>query len=217
MAWAGSPDSEFLPKSLPKNILRSGFLSYAPNPDGLQAPLFSSFQIKGNAYPSLSDWMSESHHAYLPEGQKIEYSTDKFGREIWNYPTGFRVVHLIELHSTPPEVFELRIVEKLENGRFAFGVYLPAGEHFELMEEADRSQQKRVKSGRRGTSELTFQRINIRSCRHCHSSTTNSRYQYSRIDLTGPCEFAPGTKGLRERFTKEYLKAFGVSPFVPRD
>ena len=249
-----SPLSAGLPDKIPADFLeREGFLAFdeipeeaarrmrAPRPYAL-APIASLMRFNGTPIDPLDrtsqrQVFDESTYAMIPLGTKIRVSATPAG-EVWEYPTGTIVAHRIALRSVPPRIFELRLVRKMPDGRWAFGSYSPADLDDQTLASTLRLNaypdlpeasfhiwpSAGLPSGVMTT--VALKRIRLSSCRGCHFSNSTADYQYARhlpdgrldvpasIAAAGPCGFVPNNPSVRGMWAQSYSsKNGGRSPF----
>ncbi len=70
-------------------------------------------------------FFEESSWAFVPTDKSILITYDKRGREVWNYPEGFFVLHEIRFKNQFRTLFELRVVARGQES-WNYGVYEPA-------------------------------------------------------------------------------------------
>src|SRR5262249_33858381 len=119
-AEGGEPQSFGLAEELPTDALEAdGYVAYDGIP-GQTGPVSNGRPRLTPADVTREDVFAEDHAARLPEGARIERHWDCLGRELWEYPVRTRVVHRFFLKTVPTEsLFEMRVVEKLADGRWA--------------------------------------------------------------------------------------------------
>lgn len=211
-----------LPETLPADIIESsGFVDFERLPGGVRAPLGFEFFLDGRSVPptdaaALAEVFSEKLYARLPPKSHIVSSRDEQGREVWNYPQGTSVAHVIRLADAASSLFELRIVEKQPNGQWAYGVYFPSAQSPDILalEKEDSVQPVRfaVEKPQGEKIEVSMRRITIYSCRNCHFVNSASRHQYHNAALAGPCHFVPGNAAAVKDWIQKYQARHGESP-----
>lgn len=95
------------------------------------APIATDFLFDGQ---TVSVWdragqhlvFSEETFAHLPVGAPIAVRRDAQNREVWDYPVGFAVSHVIRFRDDARTPYEVRLVKKIPSGAWAYGVYEPA-------------------------------------------------------------------------------------------
>src|SRR5438128_466595 len=118
------PQSRGLPDEVPADLVeRDGYVLFEGVPGMNGSPSNGPARFTP-ADVSRSDVFDEDHGALLPHGARIRRRWNGTGQEVWDYPVGTRVVHRFFLNTEPRRrLFELRVVEKLADGRWAFGAY----------------------------------------------------------------------------------------------
>lgn len=204
-------------KTLPGDHLeQTNYIEFHNFRDKPRAPIAAAIKIDGQPVRSIQEifhYFSEEVGAWLPEGKVIKSSTDSEGREVWSYPIGTRVIHYLTLNDAEKTSFELRMMERVEEGRWAFGVYhLKEGE-FKLQDykgllakefELDHREGKKYK--------VSLKHIPLHVCQNCHSNTTSAPYQYNSRQDVGPCEFTPANPKVQTDWVKKFLKVRGYNP-----
>lgn len=208
-----------LPDQLPSGILEQDrFVAFKQTEDTFRAPLGFSYVINGKPLPpgdfsALDEIFHESFFAHLPVGSRIQVRKNASQEEVWDYPVGTRVVHLIEFRSVPKQVYELRIVQKRENGTWAYGVYSPLSTDSTKLElhkyVGTLPAQFSFKHERGNDVQLGLRRINLRSCQHCHAMNSPSRHQYETVEEAGPCGFAPHNPEIKTSWVEKYRAIHG--------
>ena len=164
----------------------------------------------------LTDVFDDESWARLPDGQKILRDTSG-PREIWDYPVGTRVVHRILLKSDPRKLFELRLAQKLPDGKWGFGLYreedgpanLPL--HRDGMPPLSFDVKIKAKVVR-----VDMFRLSPASCRNCHFRMGHGGYQSPDVDHVGPCGFSPPNPRLLTDWADAYQGRYGYAPFALR-
>ena len=228
------PLSQGLPLSLPGNYLeQNGFVELgkeATSQMDLISPIGSRITVDGIVVsprdrPLLSEIFEERFLARLPDGKQIQVGKDTSSREVWSYPVGTEVVHLLSFKDaghSEATIFELRMVHKLTYGLFgqwAFGLYTPVQDgtlRLNSFEDPatpnDRKFTAKTALGR--SVEVAIRRIPLQSCRGCHLMASPSGHQYASEASAGPCGFVPANTALKTDWASRYLKERGTAPFA---
>lgn len=219
--WSG------LAEELPSDYLeRSGFVEFQESFPHFSAPFIVRVTLNGQTVPpqdipTLSKLLEERTYARVPAGIPIRRELDRQGQEIWSYPSGTEVAHEIRWKSMPSTLFELRIVKKLDDGTWAFGVYSPS-----QLKDALSPLRLHTYSGLKQDSvvftqassgekmDVQFSRINLQSCRGCHFVSTRSKNQFSSVKETGPCGFVPALGAETEAWAERYRARAGFQPIT---
>lgn len=228
-AWGAPPQEPLyagLPESLPADYLRKErFVEFEQMFFEFRAPLGSSFAFNGapvatTDYKKLEEVFVETFLAKLPRGTQITTSRhSQNGKEVWHYPIGTEVVHLIELNSEPRSVFELRVAKRMSETRWAFGTYSP-----KVLGEVSPTLLLNQYAGApkdgftvvrpdRQKIDVTLGRINLQSCRNCHFVNSPSQYQYPSFKEAGPCGFVPANTKVKDGWAGRYQDAHQDAPF----
>jgi hypothetical protein len=230
-APADGPLSSGLPATLSPTLPEDGGFVQFPNiAEADDIPLgrdwsFEPANSTGAFNPPLSmaQMVAEEGWARLPAGGVIRQSRDRAGQTVWDYPAGTRLLHRIFFNSDARrKLFEVRYIEKRPDGKWAMGLYHPAGAPLPLGDTGNLS----LLTAR--DAETTFElqtasgavRVNVKrlqpdSCRHCHFNMGEGGYQYPDEEHTGPCGFVPANAGLTTTWAERYRGRYGVAPFGP--
>ncbi len=210
-----------LPETLPERFVEeAGFVDFKTMPGEPHAPLGFSFAFNGKPLPpgdqaSLKRVFSETFHAAIPRGSRILASRDENGKLGWDYPAGAQAIHLIRWKDALETIFELRLIQKLIDGRWAFGVYTPqTGAPGTLrLRKAEAAERETIpvqlKEGAR--IDVSFQRLDISSCRRCHFMTHSASRAYPSESAAGPCQVVADNPDSAE-WIRRYLQRHGESP-----
>jgi len=107
-------------------------------------------------------------------------------------------------------VFEMRLLERRADGRWAFGSYVRAADgRLRLLQRQETAAFELELEGRRVQVSLT--RLPPESCRRCHQMTSPNRYPDP--EKAGPCGFGPGNPGLRAGWAERFRATRGYEPF----
>lgn len=189
------------------------FENFRTNP---RAPIAAGIMINGQRVRSMAEIFSvfkEEVAAYIPEGATIKESIDAQGRYIWRYPIGTKVIHQLNFKDDKESLFELRMIERVSDKRWAFGVYHPVNGKLELASyrgRLDKEFQLRTEDGKDLNIKLSHIPLNV--CQNCHNNTTSAPYQYQGGEDVGPCEFTPANPKVKNDWVSGYIKAFGREP-----
>ena len=128
--------SDGMKETLPLDHLEKNyFLEFDNYRDRPRAPIAAGININGKPVRSIQEIFtvfSEKVFAHLPEGQTIKSSLNTDNKEVWRYPIGTQVVHRITLNDDLDTVFELRMIERVNNKKWAFGVYHEENNQYKL-------------------------------------------------------------------------------------
>lgn len=217
----GLPQWQGLPDELPMDyISQVRMLEFTQTSSTVHAPFgleisFNQKPIPNSDRGTLGLVFAEYFFAVLPKAKQIQI-LNRNDRTVWDYPTGSQIVHLILFRTSPLQVFEMRMEQKLANGQWAFGIYSPVGNRLVLNKYTGlrpESYQIQLVSGER--VEISLKHLNLLSCRNCHLATSPSSYQYPSVDFAGPCGFGPANPGIVGDWAKRYTQVHGESPFPP--
>jgi len=215
-----APISTGLPETLPLDILSRGrFVPFQELGTPMRPPLGAGFVLNGQAIPNqnrqkLEEVFGEEFFARIPPGTRIFPTTNRDRLEVWEYPAGTQIAHLISFRTDPIEIFEFRIQQKLPDERWAFGTYSPENGRLVLQKYVgfpNVSYFLRLANGK--DAEISFKRINLQSCRHCHFHNSAGNHQYPSTDYAGPAGFVPANLELKSSWAERYLDQNGHFPF----
>ncbi len=237
--------SDGLPERLPYQALeKPELLPFLQEATGPVAPFGAQVQVGGKTLTHAQAralLFSEEFAASIPPGTQVQVSKNSDGLEVWNYPTGTRVEHRIRWKTSDAPVFELRVIEKLPNGRWAFGMYTPEEnappsnsssnsgsgtlpqpltpkkpDHDLVLNRysGTPSQSFKLKPvGQADEIQVNIRKLPLQHCQHCHFMHSPSGHQYETEDDAGPCGFAPAnSENIRKGWAESWLKKFGASP-----
>jgi hypothetical protein len=212
-AEGSDPQSRGLAEELPTDTVEAdGYVPYEGIPSQVGPvsngpPRFTPSDV------TRDEVFAEDRAARLPDGARIERHWDCLGREIWEYPVGTRVVHRFFLKTIPSEsLFEMRVVEKLPDGRWAFGVYEWRGDRLQLRHVMSHDVFDLDLLGGRVRAEMD--RLHPESCRICHYNHSSQSYQFEDPEHAGPCEFGPGNPLILTHWAVGYAARYGYWPFA---
>lgn len=215
IAYAGI--SEGMQKSLPLTHRQdSSYLEFENFRTRPRAPIAAGISINGERVRSMEEIFaifSEEVAAFLPEGKTIKESTDSEGRLVWRYPIGTKVIHQLNFKNDKKSLFELRMIERVSDKRWAFGVYHPVNGKLELQNYQGRLAKEfnlRTTDGKDLNVKLSHIPLNV--CQNCHNNTTSAPHQYESRQDVGPCEFTPVNPKVKNDWVNGYVQAFGRSP-----
>lgn len=213
--------SQGLPETLPTDYLeREKFVPFDLFREAPRAPL--AVQVFFNGEPvnarDMHKVFTEAFLAHIPGNTKITESLDAHGRALWHYPLNTAVVHFVTLKNrdtSMSNIFELRIAKKVEDRRWAFGVYRPQDGLLRLQHYGGFLQNQFTVLPPEGKPiEVRLKHIPLNSCKNCHARTSAARYQYPSFEETGPCEFTPPNPHVRASWAPAFERAHGFSPFA---
>lgn len=205
--WKGLPDT--ITRDYPE---REGFVRFE-HVDGDVPPVggrikFSVPDLK------LTDVFGDESFARLPEGAAIKRGAGG-DQEVWDYPVGTRVLHRISLKSSPETLFELRLVQKMPDGKWAFGIYKADGAADSLPLHREGMPPLSFDTTINGQAvHVDMFRLSPASCRTCHYRMGHGGYQYPDVDHAGPCGFSPPNPHLLADWAAAYQARHGYAPFA---
>ncbi len=208
------PQSLGLPREVPADLVeRDGYVLF----DGISGVNGPTSNGPARFMPgdvTRSDVFEEDHAALLPPGTRIRRRWNRAGQEFWDYPPGTRLVHRFFLRTAPRRrLFELRIAEKLRDGRWAFGAYEWRGGRTVRLRRVMAHDVFEVDVPR-GHVGVEMDRLHPESCRLCHAMHSPQAYQYQDVEHVGPCGFGPANASLLTRWAPAYRAAHGYWPFA---
>ncbi|HVA65494.1 MAG TPA: hypothetical protein VNK24_01055 [Elusimicrobiota bacterium] len=232
---AASPIHAGLPASLPADWPRTqGFVPFHGIPGDFLVAEVNGGQIAfedGQVAPGLklSQVVDQEEAALLPPGRtirriikRVRYQDKSWSYEVWHYPAGTRVIHLIADHATA-KIIELRLLQKRpdgprgEGGPWSFGIYRPRPRKnpAELYLYAPKNEKspESEEFALPGGGKFRWTRLPPSSCRSCHSSMGDGWYQYPDASRAGPCGFVPANPNLLGDWARRYRQSRGYFPF----
>ena len=208
-----APQSRGLPDEVPADLVeRDGYVLFDGVAGGKGPPANGPARFTPPDV-TRADVFEEDHAALLPEQVRIERRWNSAGEEVWSYPVGTRVVHRFFLKTAPRRLFELRVIEKLPDGRWAFGAYeARGGAHLRLRRRMVHEVfDVELPRGRVG---VEMDRLHPESCRLCHAVHSPQAYQYRDREHAGPCGFGPANPSLLTGWAPAYQVRHGYWPFA---
>jgi uncharacterized protein YlaI len=209
--------SRGMTKVLPADhIERAHYIEFENFRDKPRAPVAARIRIDGNPVRSINEifhYFSEIVGATLPQGKTISSSQNAEGKEVWHYPLGTRVIHLLTFNDKNNTPFELRMMERVEEGRWAFGVYHLKNNEYQLQDYQGLLAREFEMNHRDGkTYQVKLKHIPLHVCQNCHSNTTSAPWQYTSRQDVGPCEFTPANPKVQNEWVKKFLEERGYNP-----
>ena len=207
------PQSCGLPDEVPADLAeRDGYVLF-DGVAGLKGPPANGPARFTPPDVTQADVFEEDHAALLPRGERIERRRNGAGEEVWVYPAGTRVIHRFFLRTAPRRLFELRVLEKLRDGRWASGAYeRRRGPNLRLRRAmAHEAFDVEVPRGHVG---VEMDRLHPESCRLCHAVHSPQAYQYRDKEHAGPCGFGPANPSLLTEWAPAYQVRHGYWPFA---
>ena len=211
IAKAESPRPER--KAWPLNILEiSPFVEYQKFRDFPRAPIGMGLKIN-NAYVTndeLGKYFVENFYAYIPSPILVDTKSTH-----WQYPIGTQLVHFVRLKNKARTYFELRIIEKRNDGVWAFGEYLPTDKQWQLVDSETETKNIDIHYTTEDNikAHLQMQTVPQQVCANCHRGTTTHDWPKDSPDAAGPCEMTPENPNLMTQWRKDFEKQMGWSPF----
>lgn len=210
-----SPDGSFLPADY---LDRRGFVE-APEMPGASPTFAGDVHFEPEGAASEKDVFEARTFAALPRRALIGAHGE--GRsEVWDYPAGTCVAHEIRLRTSPPRLFELRLLVKQRDGRWSYRVFAsrPSGELAEYLEDGPQlSLPLALASGKSVTMTLSrFAPSESLNCRTCHRAVNRGRGPQPDIERVGPCGFTPANEGIRSIWAARFKQRYGYDPFQAR-
>jgi hypothetical protein len=209
-------------KGLPEDITRDypekeGFVLFEDIPN-VDPPVGGGLHISDPSM-TLNDVFDDESFADLPDGAVIKRNAVG-AKEIWDYPVGTRVMHKLFFKTTPPRLFELRLVKKMPDGKWSFGIY--------RADDGRGAVSDALPLHKTGTPALFYDliingkpvrvdlfRLSPGSCRMCHWMMGHGSYQFPDQEHVGPCAFVPANDNLLGKWAKAFQAKKGWFPFSP--
>lgn len=204
-----------LPPTLPREFLKMSFVIFDPV-SNMDPPIANGNIHFDQADLTPSEVFGEEHWARLPPKARIVRDTGK-GFESWHFPTGTMIAHAIVLKTSPSTLFELRLMEKLPDGTWAFGIYIPSedGRALVLQSKGSEALSFMVPFPKRSVR-VTMERLHPQSCRTCHfNHGVRANEYYTDEEHAGPCGFVPDNAAIMKEWAPAYQIKHGYWPFEP--
>lgn len=213
---ANSKLSDGMAKTLPANHVEKGSYLYFENfRTRPRAPIAGRVVINGKRARTMDDLFqvfSEDVAASLPKDQKIKESINSEGQTVWRYPIGTKVIHQLDFKDDKKSIFELRMMERVNDKRWAFGIYILNGNKFELQDyEGHKDEEYHLKQNG-DDLHIKLHHIPLHVCQKCHSRTTSAPHQYKDLMDVGPCEFTPTNPFVKKDWVENFKREFGYDP-----
>lgn len=211
--------SEGMTKVLPiTHVQDNDYLHFENFRTRPRAPIAGGIRINGERVRSMEEIFaifSEEVAAVLPEGTTIKESKTEDGKLVWRYPIGTRVIHQLNFKDDKKSLFELRMIERVSDKRWAYGVYHPINGQLELANytgHKDREFNLKMPNGKQ--THVKLHHIPLHVCQNCHNRTTSAPHQYESLEDVGPCEFTPSNPKVKNDWVQGFVRAFGRQPVV---
>lgn len=181
-----------------------------------RAPIAVGIFINGKRPTTMSEILavfSEEFKALIPEGKSIIESKNEAGQFVWRYPVGTKVIHQLNFNDDNKTLFELRMVERVTDSRWAYGVYHPKEGQLSLQDYKGQLPKEFILKTSEGRPlNIKLRHIPLQVCQNCHRNTTSAPHQYTSLQDVGPCEFTPVNPKVKKEWVNSFIKAFGRSP-----
>lgn len=192
------------------------YLSFENFRERPRAPIAAGILINDKRPTTLKEILavfSEDFKAFIPDGKTIKESTNNDGLPVWRYPVGTKVIHQLNFKDDKSTLFELRMIERVNDKRWAYGVYHPKEGQLSLQDYRGQLPKEfilKTKDGR--PLNVKLRHIPLHVCQNCHRNTTSAPHQYQGPKDVGPCEFTPVNPKVKKDWVRAYEEAFGRSP-----
>lgn len=211
--------SDGMKETLPLNYLeKKQFIDFENFRERPRAPIAAGININGQPVRSMEEIFKvfgEIVSAYLPDGETIKSSTDEAGKEVWRYPVGTQVVHVVTFNDDQNSVFELRMMERVDDKRWAFGVYHIDGNQYKLQHYTGLLPKEYHVKGKDGEDyQVKLKHIPLHVCQNCHRNTTSAPHQYENLQDVGPCEFTAQNPKVKNEWFEAFKTSRGYEPVV---
>ncbi|MBI4057503.1 MAG: hypothetical protein HY399_08170 [Elusimicrobia bacterium] len=204
----------------------NGFVRYDAHPK--KAPFGEDIRIDGTPWyevPNLKlfDVFTEDSWAKLPPQTCIQRYVNNRGFEFWSHPKGTSFIHRLFLKTSPPRLYELRQIEKMEDGpggRWAFRRYVTTQDPNNLklwtFHPDDWKYYHELQFSLPATPRdmtVTLKRY-TRQCTSCHVTGSQNNLIDGSPRVAGPCGFTP----MDLKADKQWAKSLEewVAAYTPR-
>jgi hypothetical protein len=190
-----------------------GFVEFESSRPGFRAPLAFQVTVNGTRLSSAKAVFHERMVARLPHNQPIEVVELPAG-EVWRFPVGTMVAHEIRFNDKSATLFEMRVVEKLDEKNWGYGTYVQTNDRL-LLRTTPTSETKEFQLTDTDGKPLSIRLRTIpqASCARCHAQTSIGPEPQQLAEETGPCEFHPGNVNLRTSWASAFTALRGWAPF----
>ncbi|MBT7610906.1 MAG: hypothetical protein HN576_14185 [Bacteriovoracaceae bacterium] len=181
-----------------------------------RAPIAARVIINEEPARSFEDLLkvfTEKVLAHIPDGQTITATRNNMNKEVWRYPIGTQVIHYLTFNDEYDSVFEFRMMERVSDTRWAFGIYHKEENKFKLQHYKGLLPKEYSFVGKDGKDySLKLNHIPLHVCQNCHNRTTSAPHQYNNLEDVGPCEFTPNNPKVKYDWVKKFTQERGYSP-----
>jgi len=190
------------------------FIPYQPLNETRRAPIALSIKVNKEPINPSHDIFLENFYANLPDGKQIKIKNENLNTEKWLYPIGTRIVHEIRFNDSKKTIFETRMIEKMSEKIWGYGIYDPTSTGYQLrtIEPAFNEYQLQTKEGL--PLNIQLRKVSQATCSRCHTRAGFINEPVEIFEETGPCEFGPNNKSLKTIWAKDFQDKKGWWPFV---
>jgi hypothetical protein len=190
------------------------FIPYQPLNGTRRAPIALSIKINEEPINPSHDIFLENFYANLPDGKTIKIKNENHSNEKWMYPVGTRIVHEIRFNDSKQTIFEARMIEKVSEKIWGYGIYDPISHAYQLrtIEPAFNEYQLQTQEGL--PLNIKLRKVSQATCSRCHTRAGFIQEPVGAFEETGPCEFGPINTSLKTVWAKDFHSKKGWWPFV---
>lgn len=198
-----------VPEYSAAELNRLGFVEFTSARPDSHAPIAVDLRLNGERVRDPFKVFNERLLARLPEGQPIRVTDNH-----WEFPVGTMVAHELRFNDGPRTLFELRLVEKLDERLWGYGAYLPEGERLVLRRNSEQERKAYALTDPEGREmAITLATVPQKACARCHSAARLSNEPVQDFEEAGPCEFQPENASLRDTWARRFQTERGWNPF----
>jgi|GEM_PF-6076376 len=198
------------------------WMEYQKASEERSAPIAKQVVVDGVRQRNPAEFFNERLLFSLPKGQAIQVTANEEATK-WDFPVGTRFAHEIRFKDRDQTYFEFRMLERLKDQKWGFGVYRKNTEGFVLNKNShseelvfelhlDKNAQNPSELPLMSASQMKLQNIPQKVCAMCHQ-----RASLGSIDGSGPCDFHPLNPNLGETWAKSFSDQNGWWPFVDKE
>lgn len=215
-ALEGFPSQDFYSSDALEGLQ---WMEYEKASEERSAPIAKQVLVDGVRERNPAEFFNERLLFSLPKGQAIQVSANEEVTK-WDFPVGTRFAHEIRFKDRDQTYFEFRMMERLKDQKWGFGVYRKSAEGFvlnknsqseELIFELHLDKSSQSEPPLSPASQVKLQNIPQKVCAMCHQ-----RASLGAIDGSGPCDFHPLNPNLGETWAKSFSDQNGWWPFTDK-
>lgn len=193
-----------------ENFAKLGLVEFESSRPDAHAPIAIQMALNGKRVTNQFVLFNERLLARLPDQSPILVQSE----DTWDFPVGAMVVHELRFNDRARTLFEMRVVEKLDDRHWGYGAYVPEGDRLVLRRHQDSEKKNFLLEDEEGKAmAISLATVAQRVCAQCHSTAGLGRMPVGSSEEAGPCEFQPKNGTLRSTWAAKFFKERGWNPF----